>query len=290
MKQCSKCKIVKPLEEYHKDKSSKNGLRSICKECRRPISKIYYLENKEKINKNNKRYHEKNKEKINERRKRYYLKNKEKFIENNKCYNQDHKTFVYAHKTSCAICKETNKVVLNFHHRNKTEKLFTIGDGGKHSKKNLLKEMAKCEVLCENHHKEFHHYERTPLETPQDLLDKYTELGLVFGEKKPRKKMSPRFKTNLKTIESFNLPCHVCGEDRTHLIDFHHLNPQEKEHTISHIRHHSLEKVLKEIEKTVCLCANCHRIYHNIYGYNEKLIARPEAYRRLDALKGAVTA
>ena len=33
-KVCSKCKVVKSVDEYNKDKSKKNGIKSQCKECR----------------------------------------------------------------------------------------------------------------------------------------------------------------------------------------------------------------------------------------------------------------
>ena len=33
-KVCSKCKVVKSVDEYNKDKSKKNGTKSQCKECR----------------------------------------------------------------------------------------------------------------------------------------------------------------------------------------------------------------------------------------------------------------
>jgi hypothetical protein len=34
MKICTKCKIEKDLDGFHKHKASKDGLRTICKKCR----------------------------------------------------------------------------------------------------------------------------------------------------------------------------------------------------------------------------------------------------------------
>lgn len=45
MKTCYKCKKEKPLSDFCKDRSSKDGLNSKCKSCRRK----YYLENRERI-------------------------------------------------------------------------------------------------------------------------------------------------------------------------------------------------------------------------------------------------
>ena len=39
MKECSKCKIVKPLENFGKDKRSRSGFRSQCKECEKVYEK-----------------------------------------------------------------------------------------------------------------------------------------------------------------------------------------------------------------------------------------------------------
>lgn len=45
-KRCSKCKEVKALSEFSKDKNHKDGLRSYCKSCQ----KIYEIEYKKTIN------------------------------------------------------------------------------------------------------------------------------------------------------------------------------------------------------------------------------------------------
>ena len=56
--------------------------------------------------------------------------------------------------------------------------------------------------------------------------------------------------------------CVVCGESEPICIDFHHINPEEKEFTIGKHRSRSREWILTEISKCVCLCANCHRKLH----------------------------
>lgn len=39
MKYCSKCKTLKPVTEFHKNKASKDGLCPVCKECRSETEK-----------------------------------------------------------------------------------------------------------------------------------------------------------------------------------------------------------------------------------------------------------
>jgi predicted HNH restriction endonuclease len=46
-------------------------------------------------------------------------------------------------------------------------------------------------------------------------------------------------------------------------LEFHHLDPTQKDFGISHKGYaRSWEKVKNEIEKRVLLCANCHREFH----------------------------
>ena len=45
MKTCSKCGIEKPLDEFYKDKGSKDGKYCWCKPCAKASSRAYYGEN-----------------------------------------------------------------------------------------------------------------------------------------------------------------------------------------------------------------------------------------------------
>ena len=53
----------------------------------------------------------------------------------------------------------------------------------------------------------------------------------------------------------------VIGENRFYLIDFHHLDPFQKDFTISG-NHFGKKKITEEIKKCVPLCSNCHREFH----------------------------
>ena len=59
-RKCSKCKIEKPLKEFHKDKARKYGRDYVCIKCR----KEYCDANKEKTRTRSKQHYEANKEKI----------------------------------------------------------------------------------------------------------------------------------------------------------------------------------------------------------------------------------
>ena len=57
--------------------------------------------------------------------------------------------------------------------------------------------------------------------------------------------------------------CEICGYDKCEAaLDFHHLNPEEKELQLSSGKTHSLEKMKLEADKCILVCANCHREIH----------------------------
>lgn len=59
------------------------------------------------------------------------------------------------------------------------------------------------------------------------------------------------------------LSCYVCGESDDSCLDFHHLNPGEKEFSVSMMVHRvSWSALMHEVDKCICLCANCHRKVH----------------------------
>ena len=62
-----------------------------------------------------------------------------------------------------------------------------------------------------------------------------------------------------------NLSCIRCGENHPSCLDFHHIDPSQKEVEVPVLvsRGRSIENILKEIAKCEILCANCHRKEHS---------------------------
>lgn len=56
-KKCSSCKVCKGVEEFQKNSSRPDGLRSSCKVCTSKRWKHYYAKNKDKLNVNRKALH-----------------------------------------------------------------------------------------------------------------------------------------------------------------------------------------------------------------------------------------
>lgn len=65
--------------------------------------------------------------------------------------------------------------------------------------------------------------------------------------------------------------CAICNYSKcTQAIEFHHLEPKIKEHKIANMRSFSKEKIVKELEKGIMVCANCHREIH--YGMHPQYL------------------
>ena len=58
--------------------------------------------------------------------------------------------------------------------------------------------------------------------------------------------------------------CEICGYDRcATALEFHHINPDEKEFGIGQKGYtRSFEKNKEEVDKCILVCANCHREIH----------------------------
>ena len=58
-KKCNCCNILKPLSEFHKDNSKKDGVSTYCKYCRNKQQKEYVKNNKALVKNRQKKYYEK---------------------------------------------------------------------------------------------------------------------------------------------------------------------------------------------------------------------------------------
>ena len=79
--------------------------------------------------------------------------------------------------------------------------------------------------------------------------------------------MKQIYKEKRQTIDDIkqSFKCAKCGYSEYPIaLDFHHLDPEQKDTTVARMisNNYTLERVYNEIEKCVCLCANCHRIFH----------------------------
>ena len=58
--------------------------------------------------------------------------------------------------------------------------------------------------------------------------------------------------------------CCICGYNKCQsALELHHLKPEEKDFTIGQTLNKDLEIILKELQKCILVCANCHREIHS---------------------------
>ena len=86
--------------------------------------------------------------------------------------------------------------------------------------------------------------------------------------------MKQKYQEKRQTIEVLKSECSCakCGDTRGYVLDYHHIDPTQKEEKISRMisNNYTLDKVKQEIDKCIVLCANCHREFH--YLNNERQI------------------
>ncbi len=132
---CTKCGPL-PISQFYKHAT--RGYQTQCKICRAEYNKGHYRRNS-RIYKT-----------------RAALRNRDQKAKLHK------KLLEYLREHPCTACGETDPVVLDFHHRDRRTKKFSIGRilGYGLSWEAILREIGKCEVLCANDHRRQHAKER----------------------------------------------------------------------------------------------------------------------------------
>ena len=90
-KQCSRCKEVKLLNDFPRDRKQRDGLRASCKDCNKLRQKEYHQNNRDKELQRGKEYRQNNKNKISQRRKEWYQNNRDKALQRKKEYYQNNR-------------------------------------------------------------------------------------------------------------------------------------------------------------------------------------------------------
>ena len=78
MKQCTKCKEVKPLTDFYKSKSNKDGYQYCCKDCQEQYDRAYYQANRLREINSSRRWNFANKDRKRLNDMIYYHSNKER--------------------------------------------------------------------------------------------------------------------------------------------------------------------------------------------------------------------
>lgn len=84
MKKCSGCKKYKEVSTFSRNKSTKDGLQSTCKECQA----AHYVKHRDVIHKRNLEWHRNNKDKERIQKQKYYQENKEAIKARNRQWHE----------------------------------------------------------------------------------------------------------------------------------------------------------------------------------------------------------
>lgn len=131
MKFCNTCKQERPISDFSKRSSTKDGLQSNCKHCRKLIDAESYL----------KYAHRRNS--IKDRR------------DANNAYNLKLMRR-YKALCGCLVCREREPVALDLHHLDPSQKDHNPSKVVCYSTETMKKEIRKCVVLCANCHRKVH--------------------------------------------------------------------------------------------------------------------------------------
>lgn len=128
MKKCTKCEVEFLLDEFP-IMNKKSGKRfSMCVKCKREYDRVYYQKNRE-INKENKN-------KLQRENRIIKLKYVNNLLQN----------------SSCLDCGNSDWRVLEFDHRERDKKEFSIADCSSYSIEKIQLEIDKCDIVCANCH------------------------------------------------------------------------------------------------------------------------------------------
>jgi len=107
MKECIICKIIKDIDDFYKNKKSKDGYEGKCKICNKKLSKESAQRNKEQVKKNHKKWRDNNKEKEIIRIMEYQVNNKKSIINYRKKWYSENQDYVKDYRESY---KETRRI------------------------------------------------------------------------------------------------------------------------------------------------------------------------------------
>lgn len=123
---CSKCKINKSLEDFNFRSREHNSRHSYCRECGKMLTRNHYKNNKPQYLKRNLEAYRKRKDFVRE-------------MKNRPC-------------ADCGI--QYPFYVMDFDHREDEVKEYHLNQVDRLTMKTLKREIAKCDVVCSNCHRE----------------------------------------------------------------------------------------------------------------------------------------
>jgi|ETNvirnome_2_300_1030623.scaffolds.fasta_scaffold02315_4 hypothetical protein len=175
-----------------------------------------------------------------------------------KKYLKDNKKEIRKRRTTCKYCGNSFKV----------HELKNRCCGGEQCQEDRKKEKSK---LAQKRH-----YNRNVKKTTNKFKKRDAENARNYRknhqeEINKRDRLRKKEKRNWVNSIKKKSKCEKCNEEKWFCLDFHHKDPTQKDFTISNCisMGYGKKRILKEIEKCIVLCSNCHRHLHYLE-LNEK--------------------
>jgi hypothetical protein len=229
-KRCHGCGVLRTTDEFALKNRGTGQRHSRCKECCRRTSKNHYRLNHDAYIQRNRR--------------------------NNPLHRRRNAATVleYLLLHPCVRCGESDPVVLEFNHRDRSAKLANISDmirSGSSSIR-LFDEIAKCEVMCANCHQNF---------TSAGRLRHYRRLGQSDVDIATSAFRVAANARNHALVLRFlaDATCVDCGDHDWLVLQFDHT--EEKLDHVSWLVGSGCSplRLQRELAKCEVRCANCHR-------------------------------
>lgn len=137
MKTCSRCNLPKGPDSFNREAAKKDGLSSWCRQC----VKDYRTENDASIDAVKGAYYQANKQSYRDRAA--------------DLRERTRKIILEAKDVPCEDCGVVYpSYVMDFDHRDPAQKRMSVPQAANYGVKALLVEIAKCDVVCANCHRE----------------------------------------------------------------------------------------------------------------------------------------
>ncbi len=98
MKKCIKCLTHKEHNDFHRQKTSRDGFRNICKECRKSKDASYREKNRDRINEYMKEYSKDNFDRIKSKSDKWRIENRERYNQRGNNWKKSKKSWEKTNK------------------------------------------------------------------------------------------------------------------------------------------------------------------------------------------------
>lgn len=249
MKQCTKCLTSKDESQFHNNYNCPDGLEYWCRECWKDYRKEYRVTNLETARQSN-----------NDRR-AFRVQ-----------WFQELKANI-----PCADCNQIYEpYCMDYDHvSGQGEKIKAVSRMVLDNcpKKEILAEIAKCELICL-----LCHNKRTKARFNETLGD--------------NRKYKPHHLRNINIIHQFkNKPCIICGQQYEHYnMQIDHIDSVTKLYDVCQLKSRKVEILMAELTKCQVLCALCHRRKSIVEQLADKYSSpRPTAPKRQELFYDCIT-